>query len=117
MYHSTQRYLPASQAPLLAYVGRLTGQKGMDVLLSSLPALLNSPPRPLAGVVILYMHLNYSASRQPLKAQWACLEPTYGASCCKDQSGEDVVLRGTVVVQNLACTQAQKARAGSRWCS
>ncbi|BDA40737.1 probable granule-bound starch synthase 1, chloroplastic/amyloplastic [Coccomyxa sp. Obi] len=36
------------KAPLLACVGRLTGQKGMDVLLSSLPALLNSPPRPLA---------------------------------------------------------------------
>ena len=30
------------QAPILAYVGRLAAQKGMDVLLSALPALLHS---------------------------------------------------------------------------
>ena len=31
------------QAPILAYVGRLAAQKGMDVLLSALPALFNAP--------------------------------------------------------------------------
>ncbi len=30
------------QAPIIAYVGRLAAQKGMDVLLSALPALLHS---------------------------------------------------------------------------
>ena len=38
-----------AQVPLVAYVGRLAGQKGMDVMLSALPALLGQPPRPLAG--------------------------------------------------------------------
>ena len=31
------------QAPIVAYVGRLAAQKGMDVLLSALPALFNAP--------------------------------------------------------------------------
>ena len=31
------------QAPILAYVGRLAAQKGMDVFLSALPALFNAP--------------------------------------------------------------------------
>ena len=30
------------QAPIVAYVGRLAAQKGMDVLLSALPAIINA---------------------------------------------------------------------------
>jgi glycosyltransferase involved in cell wall biosynthesis len=41
--------VPCLQVPLLAYVGRLTGQKGMDVLLSALPALFKTPAGLLAG--------------------------------------------------------------------
>lgn len=37
------------QVPLVAYVGRLTGQKGMDVLLSALPALFKPPSGHLSG--------------------------------------------------------------------
>lgn len=32
------------RAPLLVYVGRLTGQKGVDVILSAAPALLGPAP-------------------------------------------------------------------------
>lgn len=31
-------------APLMVYVGRLTGQKGVDVILSATPALLGPAP-------------------------------------------------------------------------
>lgn len=36
-------HVRAAQAPIVAYVGRLAAQKGMDVFLSAVPALLNAP--------------------------------------------------------------------------
>jgi len=37
---------PDPEAPLLVFIGRLTEQKGVDVLLGALPAVLAGPPAP-----------------------------------------------------------------------
>ncbi len=51
------------QIPLVAFVGRLSGQKGMDVMLSALPALLGGPPRPLGGAHVFTRPPCHAASQ------------------------------------------------------
>ena len=56
------------QAPIVAYVGRLAAQKGMDVLLSALPALFNAP---------------HAASGESFHSCTACASPVSDVRHCR----------------------------------